>query len=370
MLRHRADRTLVWAVCGLGLSAAALATGLGAACAATPYAAPRNEFGQPDFEGVWNNASITRLEREDRYGDQLNMSSDEVKAIESQIQNGNKEANKPTAANATVQDVNANCEIPRFAKGVGCGYNNGWIDQGDTVMRVGGQPRTSFITSTANGRLPAYQPGKTFSRNRRRESEDPEAGPAGAADNPEDRSLGERCLLSFGNASGPVMLPRLYNNNYQFMQTRDEFDILVEMVHDIRHIHLNATKHPPSSVRPWMGDSIGHWEGDTLVVETTNFPEAQAKQFYGASENIKVSERLKRVSPTRILYQFKVEDPTIWQQPWGGEYEFSSAPGPVYEYACHEGNYGLEGILAGARSDEAVKQAAAGNKSNGQGKPN
>jgi hypothetical protein len=352
MFRQFTGRPLVWAVCYFGLATAA--------SAASPYAAPKNEFGQPDLQGVWNNASITRLERDERYGGQVVLPPEEAKRLESQIQDGNKAAAQPTAANATVQDVNASCEIPRFAKGVGCGYNNGWIDQGDTVMKVNGQPRTSFITSTANGRLPAYQPGKTVSTNRRRNSEDPEAGPAGLADNPEDRSLGERCLLSFGNASGPVMLPRLYNNNYQFFQTKDEFSILSEMVHDVRHVHLNTTQHLPSNVRPWMGDSIGHWEGDTLVIETTNFPAAQAKQFYGASPDIKVTERLKRVGPVRILYQFKVEDATTWQQPWSGEYEFSSAPGPIYEYACHEGNYGLEGILAGARSDEAAKQASAG----------
>jgi hypothetical protein len=341
---------VIWAICLAGLS--------GAAHAAPPYKAPKTSAGQPDLQGIWSSASITRLERDESYGTQLNMTPEQTSKLEAQIQNGNKAASQPTDTSATVQDVNSKCEIPRFAKGVGCGYNNGWIDQGDTVMRVGGQPRTSFITSTANGRLPAYQPGKSMSTARRRSSEDPEAGPAGAADNPEDRSLGERCLLSFGNASGPVMLPRLYNNNYQFVQTKDEVAILVEMVHDIRHIHLTTKQHLPSNVRPWMGDSIGHWEGNTLMIETTNFPEIQARQFYGASTDLKVTERLTRTGPKRMLYKFTVEDPTIWSQPWSGEYEFSAAPGPIYEYACHEGNYGLEGILAGGRADDAKKQAA------------
>lgn len=349
MTRRSTALLAAWAVSLAGLSCAAPA--------ATPYQAPKTSFGQPDIGGIWSNASITRLEREDAYGDQLAMTPDQVKKIESEVQGGNQKANQPTATAATVQDVNANCEIPRFAKGVGCGYNNGWIDQGDTVMRVGGQPRTSFITSTANGQLPPYAPGKGRASARRR-GEDPEQGPAGAADNPEDRSLGERCLLSFGNASGPVMLPRLYNNNYQFVQTKDEIAIVVEMVHDVRHIHLNTKVHLPSNIRPWMGDSIGHWEGQTLVIETTNFPEIQTKQFYGASQDIKVTERLTRVSATKILYKFTVDDPVTWQKPWGGEYEFTSAPGPIYEYACHEGNYGLEGILAGGREDDAKKRTA------------
>jgi hypothetical protein len=329
------------------------------ASAASPYVAPKNIFGQPDFQGVWNNASITRMEREPNYGDHLVMSAEEVGKAEGKREAIVKLQSERTDPNASLKQVTSTCDVGGgFTGGPACGYNGAWTEPGNTVMRVNGQPRTSFITSTANGRLPAYQPGKSFSRSRRRENEDPETSPAGPADNPEDRSLGERCLLSFGNASGPVMLPRLYNNNYQFVQTKDEFDILVEMVHDVRHIHLNTTKHLPSNVRPWMGDSIGHWEGDTLVIETTNFPAVQAKSFYGASPDIKVTERLRRVSPTRILYQFRVEDPTTWRQPWGGEYEFSSAPGPIYEYACHEGNYGLEGILAGGRAEDAAKQAS------------
>lgn len=346
MIRASGRLLLVWTICSFGV--------VSTASAASAYVAPKNTFGQPDFQGIWNSSTITRLERDPRYGASLVMPPEEVMRIEGEVQEGNKAANRPTAADAKVQDVNASCEIPGFRVGVACGYNNGWVDQGDTVMRVNGQPRTSFITSTPNGRLPPYQPGKSAPTRRGASSD--ESGPAGESDNPEDRSLGERCLLSFGNGSGPVMMPRLYNNNYQIFQTEDEVAILVEMVHDVRHVPLNRRQHLPTNVRPWMGDSIGRWEGDTLVIETTNFPVAQASSFYGASPDLKVTERLTRTSANRLHYKFLVEDPITWQQPWSGEYEFSSASGPVYEYACHEGNYGLEGILAGARAEEAAKQ--------------
>ena len=172
-----------------------------------------------------------------------------------------------------------------------------------------------------------------------------------SADNPEDRGLGERCLTSFANSAGPVMLPLMYNNNYLFVQSKDTVAILVEMVHDVRMIHIGAA-HRTDGLRPWFGDSIGRYEGDTLVVETTNFPKAQA--FRGAWKELKVTERFTRKGPHRMLYQFMVEDPTVWEQPWGGEYEFSSSKGQLYEYACHEGNYAMAGILGGARAEEAA----------------
>ena len=213
-------------------------------------------------------------------------------------------------------------------------------------MRVNGQPRNGFITSTADGRVPMRKDVKVSSPPAPRTLKPG----AGRSDNPETRALGERCLLSFGNSSGPVMLPGLYNNTYQFVQTKDQVVIDVEMVHDARIIRMNATGHIPASVRPWMGDSIGHWEGNSLVVETTNFHPEQV--FRGASANLKVTERFTRTAKDRLHYAFWVEDPTVFAQPWGGEYEFSKITGQVYEYACHEGNYGLVGILQGAREED------------------
>jgi hypothetical protein len=180
-------------------------------------------------------------------------------------------------------------------------------------------------------------------------------GGGGSADGPEVRSLGERCLLSFGSSAGPPMIPLLYNNNYQIVQTKDTVTILVEMVHDARIVRMND-KHLPSNIRKWMGDSIGRWDGETLVIETTNFHPQQS--YRGASENLKVTERLTRVGPQQILYHFTIEDPTTFTQPWSGEVAMNVTDGQIYEYACHEGNYALPGILAGAREQEAAAKTA------------
>ncbi len=258
-------------------------------------------------------------------------------------------------------------------------------------MRVYGKPVTSFITFPANGRVPPLKAGARPTgaiRQAAGEGDDgppaPRAAPTGrrrrfvpasaavraaAADgaartaargargagpaNPENLSLGERCIMSFGSSSGPIMQPQLYNNNYQFVQSKNTLGIEVEMVHDVRVIRIGGT-HRTDGVRPYMGDSIGHWDGDTLVVETTNFPRAQSLR--GSWENLKMTEKFTRLSPTRLRYEFTVEDPTLWEKPWGGQYEFTPTNGQVYEYACHEGNYAMEGILAGARDEE--KQAA------------
>ena len=186
------------------------------------------------------------------------------------------------------------------------------------------------------------------------------AGRFGSFDNPEGRALGERCLLSFGRNGGPPMFPNgWYNNNYLLIQGPTEVAIVVEMVHDVRHVRLND-KHRADGVRPWFGDSIGWWEGETLVVETTHIPQAQA--YYGAWEHLTVTERFTRVGKERLHYQFSVSDPTTWEKPWGGEYELQPLKGEVFEYACHEGNYGLVGILAGAREEE--KRAAAARAGN------
>jgi hypothetical protein len=230
---------------------------------------------------------------------------------------------------------------PRIAPDQDCGFNAGWTDHGDYVMRVNGEPRTSLVTSTPNGRLPPRVP---------RPVAPPVRARAGAAfDNPENQTMSERCITSFGNHAGPVLLASFYNNNYQIVQSKDAVAIVVEMIHDARIVRLND-RH--GSLRPYYGDSIGHFEGDTLVVETTNFHPTE--NFRGSSsDNLKVTERFTRVGPERLLYQFTVEDPSVWTTAWGGEYEMSPSRGPLYEYACHEGNYGLTNILAGTRAQEA-----------------
>jgi hypothetical protein len=179
--------------------------------------------------------------------------------------------------------------------------------------------------------------------------------PRDSYDSYEVRGLGDRCIMGFGRNAGPPMLPNgYYNNSYYIIQTPNEVAIQVELIHDTRIVRLNG-QHRTDGVRTYMGDSIGHYEGNTLVVETTNLLENQ--NFLGAWKNTKVTERFTRVSPTRINYQFQIEDPDIWDKPWGGEYDFYPLKGIVYEYACHEGNYALPAILAGAR--RAEKEAAA-----------
>jgi hypothetical protein len=168
-------------------------------------------------------------------------------------------------------------------------------------------------------------------------------------DGPEARPLGERCLLAFGSSSGPPMLPVLYNNHYQIVQSKDSVMILVEMVHDARIVRLGG-QHVASAVRKWMGDSIGRWEGETLVVETTNFTDQES--FRGTTRDARVIERFTRVAPDKIHYRFTIEDPQAFTLPFTGELPFHRTDDPIYEYACHEGNYALRGILAGAREQE------------------
>jgi len=329
------------------------------------YKAPILSDGHPDISGFWGNATITSLERPVEYGDRLTLTPEEVSRLEGARAAVVTNGNRSTDPNAGVIEQTVPCDLRGFT-GAGCGYNAGWTDPGDVVVRVAGQPRTSLITSPANGRMPPRVAGAAAGGGFNSGGEGGDDGRgggrgAGAAgppaaqrvdtrnDNPETRSLGERCLTSFGNSWGPVMLPQLYNNNYAIVQSRDAVVINVEMVHDNRVVRLNQP-HRTDGVRPWHGDSVGRWEGDTLVVETTNYHTSQ--NFRGASANLKVTERFRRVAPDRLLYQFTVEDPTVWTRPWSGEYEFYRSPG-VYEYACHEGNYGLEGILAGARAEEA-----------------
>ena len=179
---------------------------------------------------------------------------------------------------------------------------------------------------------------------------------AGAYDDPERRPLAERCLLGFGSTSGPPALPNyFYNNLHQIVQTKDTVMILTEMNHDVRVVRLNA-RHVAPQLRSWMGDSIGWWEGDTLVVETTNFTDKT--RFRGSTDALKVTERFSRLDARTLLYRFTVEDPATWAQPWTGEYTWPATDDLMYEYACHEANYAMANILRGARQREADAKKA------------
>ena len=349
-------------VCGL----AALACGLPAAGFArgAAYKTPRNGFGQPDIGGSWSNATLTPQVRPALYGTRRIQTPQEIAVLEG------ADATKTAASRAKV-DVSA--AAGGASDNVGA-YDRAWIDTGAGVMRVGGEPRTSLI-STEDGQVPpakgqpkhvlppgAGTPEAGLTAARQAAAFDQfaaqgsaEAGRFGSYDNPENRSAGERCIVGFGRNAGPPMFPNgWYNNNYLIVQGSDEVAIEVEMVHDVRNIRLNA-KHRTDDIRPWFGDSIGWYEGDTLVVETNHFPQAEA--YNGSWQNLTVTERFTRVASDRLRYSFTVSDPTTWERPWGGEYELHPLKGQVLEYACHEGNYALPGILSGARAEERQSKA-------------
>ena len=344
------------------LAAAALLPGLALAGPAG-YKAPKTAFGQPDISGYWSNATLTPLTREAKYGDRLAMTPAEAKALEDDEAYQVKVGNKNTDPNAPVNAPNGLELKQSFLRAGGDvgGYNRGWLDPGHTVMRVGGQARTSLIT-TANGQVPARKSAAADTSGYYSGGGEGSRDPLGSFDNVENRPLSERCIM-FGGNVGPPMLPNgFYNNDYNIVQTPTSVAIQVEMVHDVRVVRLNAT-HPGGDVRPWFGDSIGHWEGDTLVVETTNIPQKQA--FMGAWKDLTITERFTRVGPDRLRYAFSVSSPSSWDKPWGGEYEFSPLKGVIYEYACNEGNYALPGILAGARNAEKARAEAGGKTSGG-----
>ena len=344
--------TCLAAVLSLASASAVLAAPADAPAAkkaAAPYHAPHNALGQPDLGENWTNATLTTEQRSPKFGQRSAYTADEVKKLEQAVVTEVEAGNKPTAADAPINVSNGLELRPEFAAAGGDvgGYNRGWLDPGSAVMRVHGEPRTSFLT-TPDGRVPARKAGAVRPPLAR--------PPGGAFDNPENRSLGERCIISFGRNGGPPMLPNgFYNNNYRFVQSKDQIAIEVEMAHDVRIIRLNTKEHLAANIRPYFGDSIGHWEGDTLVVETTNIPQGQ--DYNGSWENLKVTERFTRSAKDRLFYQYVIEDPTQWDKPWGGEYEFAPLDGRLMEYACHEGNYALDGILAGARQGEEAQAA-------------
>jgi hypothetical protein len=343
----------------LGIVAAAFVMAPTAAQApaslAKPWTMPRTPDGKPDLQGNWNNATLTQLERP--AGTTLAMTKEEVARMEKGFAERVERLAEASDPNRPAPPKGGDGSTGA-AGNVG-GYNNFWIDPGDRVAMVNGEYRRSIIVDPPDGRVPASTPEA------RKRTQDRLAAMKGRGqyDHPEMRPLAERCLMSFGSNAGPPMLPNyFYNNNYQIVQTKDTILILVEMVHDVRMIRIGGERGPqsggrsgdperlPKHIRPWMGDSIGRWEGDTLVVETTNFHPLQV--FRGASENLKVTERFTRTGRDTILYRFTIEDPTTFTSPWSGELPFNRTDELIYEYACHEGNYALSNVLSGERNRE------------------
>lgn len=295
-----------------------------AAIALSAQNLPRTADGQPDLQGIWSNATITPLERPADLGTKQTFSAEEAADYE-------KRAVNQRNADRRASDKEAD---------VATAYNNFWYDRGTKAVRT---RRTSLIIDPADGRIPALTPQaqKIFDEKQAWMQAHATAGPEG-------RTLGERCILWF--TAGPPMLPGPYNNNFQILQTRDRVVILNEMIHDARIIPLDGSPHISSEIRQWMGDSRGHWDGNTLVVDTTNFSDEYS--FRGSDRNMHLIERFTRVSPDELLYEFTVDDPTAFTRPWTAEITVVKTKGPIYEYACHEGNYAMTDILAGARAAE------------------
>ncbi|HWE53186.1 MAG TPA: hypothetical protein VG273_25565 [Bryobacteraceae bacterium] len=328
------------------------------------YKAPRLPDGHPDLQGVYDLATLTPVERP--RGAKATLTKEEAAKLEAAARQRKVKEDAPIEADRKAPPKGGDGSQGAYGN-VG-GYNYGWLDPGSAYTVVDGQVRTSLV-SEPDGRVPPYTPEalKRIATQRPRstsdaaESADPglEKSP-GAYDDPERRGLGERCLLGFGGTAGPPALPDyFYNNLHQIVQTKDYVMILTEMVHDVRVVRMNS-QHLPNVIRKWLGDSIGHWEGDTLVVDTTNFTDKTG--FRESTENLHVIERFTRVGPRELDYRFTIEDPATWAKPWHGEYTWPATDSHIYEYACHEANYALADVLSGARMREKDEAAAKAGK--------
>lgn len=306
------------------------------------YIAPRTVDNKPDLQGMWTSNTITPFTRSDQFK-QLVLTPEQAIELEQSAASYTEERDQPSDPER---------EAPTKGRiELADSYNNFWFDNGTRVAIYNGEYRSSLLVDPPDGRLPDFTPSAMTRIEQARE----ERSRYGSFDGPETRPLAERCLMSFGSSSGPPMLPILYNNHYQIAQSPGYVMILVEMVHDARIIRIDDDL-LPENLRPWMGDSIGHWEGETLVVETSRL---NAKQrFRNSSENIQVTERFTRVADNTINYSFTVHDPETFNSDFTAEMPFKKTDERLYEYACHEGNYSLPGVLAGARLDE---QEQAGN---------
>jgi hypothetical protein len=326
---HRMLPSLVLALGIIGAPLTALAQEPG-------YQPPRTPDGKPDFQGIWSNASITDLQRSPQYPS-LVIAPEELESVTAQ--------HPQNVRLATDDNLQQGELLDGSDLGMGRGYNAFWIDPGTSFGRVKGEYRTSWVVEPDTGRIPYSEQGQALRREYRELFS--------SNDGPEGRSLGERCLIGFGGTGGPPMLNVLYNNHYQIVQTADYLTIMVEMNQDARIIPIDG-QHRPRELQQWLGDSIAWWEGDTLVVETVSLhPQQAGGGQIPLSDQGKIIERFTRWSAEQIYYEFEVSDPVYYTQTWRGEMSLNASDSRIYEYACHEGNYGLPGILAGERRAEA-----------------
>jgi hypothetical protein len=299
------------------------------ASAQSKFKAPRTPDGVPDLQGVYSNSSEVPLERAAALGAKEFYTPEEIKA---------------NAARAAARQPAAPAQVGTTAD---IHYDTSQFGLTRYMTEAMASNRTSILTGPT-GRVPAMIPAAVERQNATRA-----AARGHEMDGPENRGIAERCIY-WGN-EGPPMMPVGYNANLQIVQGPGYVGIVQEMIHDTRIIPTDGRAHAPENVRQFFGDSVGHWEGDTLVVDTINFNDLPAVGR-GASRNLHVTERFTRTGPETVLYQFTVSDPSTWEQSWSGEYPLGKIAGQVYEYACQEGNYGMANILSGARADEKKKK--------------
>ncbi|GGG53583.1 hypothetical protein GCM10011403_08430 [Pseudohongiella nitratireducens] len=307
---------------------------------------PRTSDGKPDLQGIWSNATQTSLERPARYGERQALTDQEALDMQDGAQSRAERGNAPSDPDRP----------PPSDGNTAAAYNSFWLDRGTGVVQVDGEYRTSLIIDPPDGQIPYRE--NAPEQNKMEQWRD-EHG-ADAFLGPEMATIGERCLLFYdfrtsNSSAGPPMMPMIYNNNYQIVQTDDYVMILAEMMHDARIIRLNS-EHQDPAIHKWMGDTIGHWEGDTLVFTTRNLHPQQS--HFGSGPGLVVTESLRMVSDSEIVYRFTMDDPVAYESPWTAEMVFHAQPPgeQIYEYACHEGNYALPGILAGKRREESQEQ--------------
>ena len=301
--------------------------------------APRTAWGVPDLRGVWDFRTITPLERPRDLAGRDVLTEAEAAQAEQRAARRRAEADSSVVPERCIGS-------PNFVDCVGS-YNQLWFDRGTQVLA---DRRSSLIVDPPDGRIPELTPGAK--RRAEAVAEIRSRPPRG----PEDRRVGARCIVGFN--SGPPMSPSAYNNNMQVFQTPDYVAILNEMVHDVRIVPLDPRPHLPDGVRQWMGDSRGRWNGEVLVVETTNL--TGETMFKGSGRNMRVIERFRRLDADRLLYEYTIDDPESFVQPWTASFPMLRTDEPIYEYACHEGNYSMFNILSGARAEEEAATRKAG----------
>jgi hypothetical protein len=301
---------------------------------AKPYAVKKTPDGVPDLQGYWTNNTITPLQRPNGVTKEFYTKEEFAEAAKRQAQR-DEEQTTP----GTVADVHY--DFTQFG-----------LDKSQTVLN--GNMRTSIITDPPNGKIP---PLTAEAQKRAGGGRGGRGGGGTQYDTVKTIPIGSRCIYQ---GAGPPMLPPGYNPGYQIVQGKDYVMILIEAGHEVRVIPTDARPHAPQNVRSWLGDSRGKWEGNTLVVETTNFNGRVA--FQGSTENLKVTERFTRTADDMIKYEFTINDPATWETAWGGELPFTKMDGPIFEHACHEGNYGIMNTLAGVRAEEKRAADAAAKK--------